>query len=55
MSEEISMKPIGVVESCFGEKFSAWVAKEFQGGGQPLEVPKPLLEVIDEYAKDGFK
>ena len=31
------------------------MAQEFRDGEEQLEIPKPLLAVIDEYAKDGFR
>jgi len=37
------------------ERFSAWVTAEFGVANEGLEVPAPLLAVIGEYARDGYK
>lgn len=51
----IGAHDLRTVELLDAERFSAWVAQEFQHGGDRLEIPKPLLTVIDAYAKDGFR
>ncbi len=43
------------VELLDAARFSEWVARQFAEGDEPLEVPKPLLAVIDEYAGDGYR
>jgi hypothetical protein len=46
---------IRIVELINAERFAAWVAEEFSKYGWSLEIPKRLLAVLDEYAKDGFR
>ncbi len=50
----IGAHDLRTVELLDAARFSAWVAEEFQEGAEKLQVPKPLLEVIDAYAKDGY-
>ena len=51
----IGAHDLRVVELLDAKRFAAWVTKEFQNGSDSLEVPVPLLGVIDEYAKEGFQ
>ncbi len=51
----IGAHDIQVVELLDAKRFAAWITMEFGDGGDPLEIPEPLLAVIDEYAKDGFQ
>ena len=51
----IGAHDIRTVELLDAKRFSDWVIQEFQRDGEQLEIPEPLLKVIDEYAKDGFK
>ena len=51
----IGAHDLRTVELLDAKRFSAWVAKEFQNGEERLEIPKPLLAVIEEYAKDGYR
>lgn len=46
---------IRIVELLDAERFSAWVTAEFGVANEGLEVPAPLLAVISDYAKDGYK
>ena len=59
-AEEVERKLIGahdlrIVELHDAKAFSDWVAKEFSTGKGGLTVPEPMLTVINDYAKDGFK
>lgn len=51
----IEAHDIRVVELLDAERFSAWVTAEFGVDHEGLEIPAPLLAVIDEYVKDGYK
>lgn len=51
----IGAHDIRTVELLDAEYFSAWVSAEFGIANEGLEVPAPLLAVIGEYAKDGYK
>lgn len=51
----IGAHDLRTVELLDSRRFSEWVAKEFSEGDNQLDVPEPLLTVIDQYAKDGFK
>jgi len=51
----IGAHDIRIVELLDAERFSAWVTAEFGAANEGLEVPAPLLAVIGEYAKDGYK
>jgi hypothetical protein len=51
----IGAHDIRTVELLDAERFSAWVTAEFGATHEGLEVPAPLLAVIGEYAKDGYK
>lgn len=51
----IGAHDIRIVELLDKERFSAWVIAEFGVANEGLEVPAPLLSVIGEYAKDGYK
>ena len=51
----IGAHDIRTVELLDTERFSAWVTAEFGATHEGLEVPAPLLAVIGEYAKDGYK
>lgn len=59
-AEVVERKMIGAhdirtVELLDAERFSAWVAAEFGAANEGLEIPAPLLAVIGDYAKDGYK
>ncbi len=47
----IGAHDIQTVELLDSKRFSAWVTAEFGDGNDGLEIPAPLLTVIDEYAK----
>ncbi|MCX6872491.1 MAG: DUF2330 domain-containing protein [Verrucomicrobia bacterium] len=51
----IGAHDIRTVELLDAERFSAWVTAEFGAANEGLEVPAPLLAVISDYAKDGYK
>lgn len=51
----IGAHDIRVVELIDAKRFSDWVKTEFGATNEHLEIPAPLLEVIDEYVKDGYK
>ncbi len=51
----IGAHDIRTVELLDAERFAAWVTAEFGVAKEGLEVPAPLLEVIGEYARDGYK
>jgi hypothetical protein len=51
----IGAHDIRTVELLDAQRFTAWVAAEFGAANEGLEVPAPLLSVIDEYARDGYK
>jgi hypothetical protein len=51
----IGAHDIRTVELLDAERFSAWVTAEFGVANAGLEIPAPLLAVIGEYAKDGYK
>lgn len=51
----IGSHDLRTVELLDAERFSAWVVAEFGVTNKGLEVPGPLLAVIGEYAKDGYK
>lgn len=51
----IGAHDLRTVELLDAERFSAWVAAEFGAANDGLEIPAPLLAVIGEYAKDGYK
>lgn len=51
----IGAHDLRTVELLDAERFSAWVTAEFGNANEGLEVPAPLLAVIGEYAKDGYK
>jgi hypothetical protein len=51
----IGAHDIRTVELLDTERFTAWVSAEFGIANEGLEIPAPLLEVIGEYASDGYK
>lgn len=51
----IGAHDLRTVELLDAERFSAWVTAEFGAENEGLEVPAPLLAVIGEYARDGYK
>ena len=51
----IGAHDIRTVELLDVERFSAWVTAEFGVADEGLEIPAPLLAVIADYAKDGYK
>jgi hypothetical protein len=51
----IGAHDIRTVELLDTERFSAWVTTEFGAANEGLEVPAPLLSVISDYVKDGYK
>ena len=51
----IGAHDLRTVELLDAERFSAWVSAEFGAANQGLEVPAPLLAVIGEYAREGYK
>jgi len=51
----IGAHDIRTVELLDSGRFSAWVTAEFGKSNAGLEVPEPLLAVIGEYAKDGYR
>ncbi len=51
----IGAHDIRIVELLDVTRFSAWVTAEFGAENEGLEIPAPLLAVIDEYVKDGYK
>jgi hypothetical protein len=51
----IGAHEIRTVELLDAERFAAWVTAEFGVANEGLEVPAPLLAVIGEYARDGYK
>ncbi len=51
----IGAHDIRIVELLDAKRFSQWVTTEFGTENKDLEIPAPLLAVIDEYVKDGYK
>lgn len=51
----IGAHDLRTVELLDAERFSAWVTAEFGVADEGLEIPAPLLAVIGEYARDGYK
>lgn len=51
----IGAHDLRTVELLSAERFTAWVTAEFGVANEGLEVPAPLLAVIGEYARDGYK
>lgn len=51
----IGAHDIRIVELLDAKRFSEWVKTEFGAANENLEIPAPLLSVIDEYSKDGYK
>ena len=51
----IGAHDIRTVELLDAERFSEWVTAEFGAANEGLEVPAPLLAVVSDYAKDGYK
>jgi len=51
----IGAHDLRIVKLLDSKRFVTWVASEFRSGEEALEVPQPLLKVIDEYVKDGFQ
>lgn len=51
----IGAHDIRTVELLDAERFSAWVTNEFGIANEGPEIPAPLLAVIGDYAKDGYK
>jgi hypothetical protein len=51
----IGAHDIRTVELLDADRFTAWVTAEFGAANEGLEVPAPLLAVIGEYARDGYK
>ena len=51
----IGAHEIRTVELLDAERFAAWVEAEFGAANEGLEIPAPLLAVIAEYARDGYK
>jgi hypothetical protein len=51
----IGAHDIRTVELLEATGFTKWVSDEFGVGKEGLEVPAPLLAVIDDYVKDGYK
>jgi hypothetical protein len=51
----IGAHDIRIVELLDKERFSAWVKAEYGAANPELEIPAPLLAVIGDYVKDGYK